>query len=69
MPYKDILLNYKPINNKSVIIANKVKLFIKGIKNILVIINNKTLFIKNVNYVPNIKTTLISSKELTNCCI
>jgi hypothetical protein len=64
--YKDILLNYKLINNKSVIIANGIKLLIKGIGNIPVIINNKTLFIRNVNYVPNIKTTLISLKELTN---
>jgi hypothetical protein len=64
--YKDILLNYKLINNKSVIIINKIKLFIKGIRNILVIINNKTLFIKNVNYVLNIKTILINLKELIN---
>ena len=66
MPYKDILLNYKPINNKSVIIANGVKLSIKSIGNIPVIINNKILFIKNINYIPNIKTTLISLKELIN---
>jgi len=66
MLYKDILLNYKLINNKSIIIANRIKLFIKSIRNILVIINNKTLFIKNVNYVLNIKTTLISLKELIN---
>jgi hypothetical protein len=65
-PYKDILLDYKPINNKSVIIANGIKLLIKGIGNIPVIINNKTLFIKNVNYVPNIKITLINLKELIN---
>ena len=65
-PYKDILLDYKLINNKSVIIANRIKLLIKGIGNIPVIINNKTLFIKNINYIPSIKTTLISLKELTN---
>jgi hypothetical protein len=64
--YKDILLDYKLINNKSVIIANRIKLPIKDIGNIPVIINNKTLFIKNINYIPNIKTTLISSKELIN---
>jgi len=66
MFYKDILLNYKSINNKLIIIANKIKLFIKDIKNILVIINNKTLFIKNVNYIPNIKIILINLKELIN---
>jgi hypothetical protein len=66
MLYKDILLNYKLINNKSVIIANRIKLFIKSIGNIPVIINNKTLFIKNINYVLNIKIILISLKELIN---
>jgi len=66
MLYKDILLDYKSINNKSVIIANKIKLFIKDIKNILVIINNQTLFIKNINYILNIKIILISLKELIN---
>jgi hypothetical protein len=64
--YKDILLDYKLINNKSIIIANGIKLFIKDIGNIPVIINNKTLFIKNVNYIPNIKIILISLKELIN---
>jgi len=64
--YKDILLDYKLINNKLVIIANRIKLSIKGIGNIPVIINNKTLFIRNINYIPNIKTILISLKELIN---
>ena len=65
-PYKDILLDYKPINYKSVIIANGVKLPIKGIGHIPIFINKETFLIKNVNYIPNIKTTLISLKELTN---
>ena len=65
-PYKDHLINYKPVFNKSVIIANGVKLPIKGIGNIPVLINNFAFLIKDVNYVPNIKHTLISSKELTN---
>ncbi len=65
-PYKDYLLDYKPVYNKTVIIANGVKLPIKGIGHIPVKINQDTFLIKNVNYVPNIKTTLISSKELTN---
>ena len=58
-PYKDYLLDYKPINNKSVIIANGIKLSIKGIDNIPVYINNYMFLIKNINYIPNIKTTLI----------
>ena len=66
MPYKNILLDYKLINNKLIIIVNGLKLSIKDIRNIPVIINNKTLFIKNINYVPNIKITLISLKELIN---
>ena len=65
-PNKDYLIDYKPVYNKSVIVANGTKLAIKGIGNIPVFINNKTLLIKGVNYVPNIKSTLISSKELTN---
>ena len=38
-PYKDYLLDYKPISNKSVIIANGVRLPIKGIGHIPIIIN------------------------------
>jgi hypothetical protein len=64
--YKNILLNYKLINNKLIIIINRIKLFIKDIENIPVIINNKTLFIKNINYILNIKIILISLKELIN---
>ena len=60
------MTDYKPIYNKSVIIANGIKLPIKGIGHIPVFINKDTFLIRNVNYVPNIKTTLISSKELTN---
>ena len=66
IPYKDILLDYKLINNKSIIIINGIKLFIKDIGNIFIIINNKTLFIKNINYIPNIKIILISLKKLIN---
>ena len=66
MPYKDILLNYKSIDHKSVIIINKVKLFIKSIKYILIFINKEMFLIKNVNYILNIKVILISFKELIN---
>jgi hypothetical protein len=65
-PYKDYLLNYKPVYNKLIIIINKVKLLIKGVNNILVFINKDTFLIKNINSVLNIKTTLINFKELTN---
>ena len=65
-PYKDYLLNYKPVYNKLIIITNSVTLPIKGTGNIPIFIRKDTFYIKNVNYVPNIKTTLISSKELTN---
>jgi Pol polyprotein, beta-barrel domain len=65
-PYKDYLIDYKPVYNKSVIIVNSVKLLIKGIGHILILINKDKLLIRNVNYIPNIKTTLISSKELIN---
>src|SRR5258708_38944587 len=47
-PYKDYLLDYKPVYNKSVIIANGVKLPIKGIGNIPIFINKDILLIKNV---------------------
>lgn len=65
-PYKDYLIDYKPVYNKSVIITNSVKLLIKGIGHILIFINKDKFLIRNVNYVPNIKSILISSKELTN---
>jgi hypothetical protein len=64
-PNKDWLLDYKEAYNKSITVANSEKMAIKGIGDILVFINNKEVLIKNVNYVPNIKTTLISSNELT----
>jgi hypothetical protein len=64
--YKNILLDYKLINNKSIIIVNGIKLSIKDIGNIFIIINNKTLFIKNINYILNIKIILINLKELIN---
>jgi len=65
-PYKEWLLNYKPVYNRYIIVANGDKLAIKGIGDIPIVINNKELLITNVNYVPNIKATLISSKELVN---
>jgi len=66
MSYKNILLDYKLINNKLIIIINRIKLSIKDIRNIFIIINNKILFIKNINYILNIKIILINLKELIN---
>ena len=67
---KDWLLNYKPIYNKSVTIANGQDLPVLGQGDIpiKVVYNNnyKDILIKNVYYIPKLKATLISSKELTN---
>ena len=38
---------------------------IKGIGNIPVLIGNREVLITGVNYIPSLKTTLISSNELT----
>jgi len=65
-PNKDWLIDFKEVNNKSITIANGEKLPIKGIGNIPIKVNNKELLITRVNYIPNLKTTLISPKELTN---
>ena len=65
-PNKEWLLNYKSCNNKNIITANGHSLPVLGTGNIPVFINNRAVIIKGVNYVPNIKTTLLSSKELTN---
>ena len=65
-PIKEWLLDYKIVLNKTIIIANGTKVPIKGVGNIPIIIGNKNILIKNVYYIPSLKTTLISSKELTN---
>ena len=59
--YKDILLDYKLINNKLIIIINKIKLSIKDIKNISIIINNKTKIFKK--YYKNIKKLKVIYKK------
>ncbi|EKD11952.1 hypothetical protein MBM_09882 [Drepanopeziza brunnea f. sp. 'multigermtubi' MB_m1] len=66
-PNKAWFINYKPIAKKSIIIANSDIMLILSIGDIF--IKSKTgleIIIKNVNYIPKLKTTLISSKELTN---
>ena len=66
-PIKDWLIDYKPINNQYITVANGTKVPIKGIGNIPILLNNnKELIISKVHYIPNIESTLISSKELTN---
>jgi hypothetical protein len=65
-PIKEWLIDYKEVLNKTIIIANGTKVPIKGIGNIPIIIGNKDVLIKDVYYIPSLKTTLISSKELTN---
>ena len=63
---KDQLLDYKPVTNKSIIIINSQKLPIIGTGDMPIIINNIKVLITGVNYILNIKNTLISSKELIN---
>ncbi|EKD15691.1 retrotransposon protein, putative, Ty1-copia subclass [Drepanopeziza brunnea f. sp. 'multigermtubi' MB_m1] len=66
-PNKAWFINYKPIAKKSIIIANGDIMPILSIGDIP--IKSKIsleIIIKNVNYIPKLKTTLISSKELIN---
>ena len=63
LPNKDWFINYKA-TNKSIIIANGQRIVIKGIGDISIIANYQELIITKVNYIPEIKTTLLSSREL-----
>jgi hypothetical protein len=65
-PIKEWLINYKPVQNKSILVANGHRISIEGIGEIPVITNNTEILITRVNYVPSLKTTLLSSKELVN---
>ena len=65
-PIKEQLIDYKVILNKSIIIANGTKVPVIGIGNIPIILGNKDVLIKDIYYIPSLKTTLISSKKLTN---
>ena len=63
-PNKDWFINYKEVKNKSIIVANGQRIPIRGIGNIPIIGDNRELLITNVNYIPEIKTTLLSPREL-----
>ena len=64
---KDYLIDYKPISSyKTVQVANGTSIPIKGVGNIPIIVNNTSILITRVNYLPDLNTTLISSKELAN---
>jgi hypothetical protein len=65
-PVKEWLINYKPVQNKSILVANSYYISIEGIRDIPIIINKKETLITRVNYVPSLKSTLLSSKELVN---
>jgi hypothetical protein len=54
------------VPNRTIIIANRTKVLIEGVGDIPIIIRDKNILIKDVYYIPSFKTTLISSKELTN---
>ena len=65
-PIKEWLIDYKLVPNRTIIIANGTKVPIEGVGDIPIIIGDKNVLIKDVYYIPSLKTTLISSKELTN---
>ena len=52
--------------NKTIIIVNRTKVLIKGIRDILIIIKDKNILIKDIYYIPSLKTTLINFKQLIN---
>ena len=65
-PNEDWLVNYQKVYNKSITVANGKRLAIEGTGDIPAIANGRNIIINNVNYIPEIKAILISSKELTN---
>ncbi|CAL3969519.1 unnamed protein product [Diplocarpon coronariae] len=65
-PNKNWLINYKPVSNKAIIIANGESMPILGKGDILIKTKKGlNLLIEGVNLVPGLNTTLISSRELT----
>ena len=62
---RDWFSDYTEVANKSIIVANSQRIAIKGIGNILIIAgDNCELLITNINYIPEIKTTLLSLHKL-----
>ncbi|CAL3972652.1 unnamed protein product [Diplocarpon coronariae] len=65
-PNKNWLINYKPVSNKAITIANGESMPILGKGDILIKTKKGlNLLIEGVNLVPGLNTTLISSRELT----
>ncbi|CAL3971483.1 unnamed protein product [Diplocarpon coronariae] len=65
-PNKNWLINYKPVSNKAIIIANGKSMPILSKGDIPIKIKKGlNLLIEGVNLVPSLNTTLISSRELT----
>ena len=64
-PNRQWFIDFKETNNQSITIANGTKMSIKGIGSIPIIANNQEIVITNINYIPKLRTTLISPKELT----
>ncbi|KAF7961227.1 hypothetical protein EAE96_000893 [Botrytis aclada] len=64
-PNKEWFMNYKPLNNHSITVANGKKLRINGIGDIPILINNKSeVILQGVYHIPNIASTLISSNKI-----
>ena len=62
---KEWLIDYKLVPNRTIIIADGTRVPIIGVGNIPIIIENNKVLIKDVYYIPSLKNTLISSRELT----
>ncbi len=56
-PIKEWLIDYKEVLNRTIIIANGTKVPIKGVGNIPIILGGKGVLIKDVYYIPSLKTT------------
>jgi hypothetical protein len=64
-PNKHWLLNYKPVTNKSITVANGTIMPILGVGDIPIKVKTLEILVQKVNYVPGLTQTLISSRELT----
>ena len=64
-PNKQWLLDYTIVNNKSIIVANGQRLAVRGIGKIPILVGDNELTITEVNYIPELKQTLVSTKQMT----